>query len=215
MNKKIIIVLLFCLFDFLVFSKDIYAINSTPSATPSQDLQDKIKSLVKENLETTENVIKNEITSKSLLGYVGKVKSVGIKNITLETEKDLLQISVLPTTQISKSGAEIKTSSIALSDKLIVIGIKNKDGVLEAKTITVVPEQDPATLVTTKAEIATISKIDYKKKTFTLTINNQSISFTLSKKSTVKLEDLTEGDTIFCITKMYQGKSSLSRAVKI
>lgn len=193
----------------------VLAITSTPSATPNQELQDKIKSLVKENLETTESIIQKDVVLKSLVGYSGKVKSVGSKNITLEVDQDLLQVAVTASTTITKLGTEIKTTSIALADKLIVIGQKTKDNVLEAKTISVISEPNPETIVTTKAEIATIKNIDLKKKTFTLVINSQDLSFTLSRKSTVKLENFTDGDQIFAITKKYQGKNSLSRAIKI
>ncbi len=210
--KKLTSLLLTILF---LVATPVYAVTSTPSATPSLELQDKIKTLVKENLETTENLIQKEVTSKSLLGYTGKVKSIGSKNLTLEIEKDILQISILTTTSITKDGAEIKTSSIALGDKLMIIGTKTKDDVIEAKIINVIKEDDPTTIVVTKPAIATIKNLDLKKKTFTLTINGEDVAYTLSKKTTVKLDDFKEGDTILAITKKYQGKYSLSRAVKI
>jgi hypothetical protein len=220
MNKKIITILIFCIFEFFTSLSassrfQTYAVTSTPSATPSMQLEEKIKTLVKENLETTEGLVQKEVVAKSLLGYSGTVKSVGTKNITLEIDKDLLQIAVLPTTIITKAGAEIKTSALALGDKLIVIGSKSKDASIEAKIINVIPEVDEKTLVITKAEVAIISKIDLKKKTFSLNIKGQDVAFTLSKKTTVKLENFTDGDQILAITKKYQGKYSLSRAIKI
>lgn len=220
MIKKTITILIFCFFEFLTSLSagrlfQTHAVASTPSATPSLQLEEKIKSLVKENLETTEGLIQKDIVTKSLLGYAGKVKSVGTKSLTLEIDKDLLQIAVLPTTSITKAGAEIKTSALALGDKLIVIGSKLKDESIEAKVINVIPAIDETTLVKTKTEIAVISKIDIKKKTFNLNINGEDVTFTLSKKSTVKLENFTEGDQILAVTKKYLGKFSLSRAIKI
>lgn len=102
-----------------------------------------------------------------------------------------------------------------MADKILIFGIKNKDGVLQAKIITVLAVEDETTIVITKAEVATIKNIDLKKKTFVLVIGQESVPFTLSKKTTVKLEELKDGDTLFAITKKYQGKFSLSRAVKL
>ena len=43
----------FCFFEFLLLTYPAMAVTSTPSATPT-DLEDKIKSLVKDKLEITE-----------------------------------------------------------------------------------------------------------------------------------------------------------------
>ena len=86
---------------------------------------------------------------------------------------------------------------------------------LEAKIINVFPAETDEEVVVTKTQIAYFKNIDTKKKTFTLTINNEDLAFTLSKKSNVKLEDFKDGDKVLAITKKYLGKYSLSRAVKI
>lgn len=215
MIKKLIIILSFCILEFSLLSKNAFALTSTPSATPSVDIENKIKTLVKENLDTTETELKKNILSKSILGFTGKAKSVGTKNITLETEKDLLQIVLTEKTSITKNGSEMKSSSIALGDKLIVYGQKTKEEVLEAKLILVLADTDDTNLVETQTVVATFKTLDLKKKTFKLTINNEDIDFTLSKKNNVKLEDYKIGDTIFAITKKYLGKFSLSKANKI
>ncbi len=199
---------------FLTFSQTVFAVTATTSGTPTQTV-DKIKSLVKENLTATEVDIQKEAINKSIIGYSGKVKTVGTKNITIETEKDLLQILITDATTIFKSTTEIKTSSIAIGDNLLVYGQKNKDDVFEAKHIYVLAVIDEKNIVISKAQVATISDLDLKKKTFSLTINGETISYTLSKKNTVKLEDFKDGDTIFGITKKYQGKLSLSKAIKL
>lgn len=199
---------------FLTFSHTALAVTATTSGSPTQTVE-KIKNLVKENLTATEVDIQKEAINKSIIGYSGKVKTVGTKNITIETDKDLLQILITDTTTIFKGTSEIKTSSIAISDNLLVYGQKNKDDVFEAKQIYVLAPIDEKNIVISKAQIATISDIDTKKKTFNLTINGETTSYTLSKKNTVKLEDFKDGDTIFGITKKYQGKFSLSKAIKI
>lgn len=212
--KKITLLLLVYLF---ILVPTTLGATSTPSASPTtQNNQiDKLKSIVQEYTATTEASLQKEIISKSLYGYVGKVKSVGTKNLTLEVNNDLLQVSITPNTSITKSGSEIKTTSIALADKLLVIGTKTKEDVLEAKQITYVTEEKPENIVITKSYVTSFKNIDLKKKTFTLNIDSEDLPFTLSKKSTVKLEDFKDGDRIIAITKKYQGKYSLSRATKI
>ena len=199
---------------FLTFAQSAFAVTATTSGSPTQTV-DKIKSLVKENLTATEVDIQKEAINKSIIGFSGKVKTVGTKNITIETEKDLLQILITDTTTIFKGATEIKTSSIAIGDNLLVYGQKNKDEVFEAKHIYVLAVVDEKNVVISKAQVATISDLDLKKKTFSLTINGETTSYTLSKKNTVKLEDFKDGDTIFGITKKYQGKFSLSKAIKL
>jgi len=189
------------------------ATTSSPSATPQTI--DRIKDLVKENIEDTESTLQKNVLTSKAFGTTGIVKTVGTKNITIENDKDLLQVLVTNKTSITKANTEIKTSSVAINDKILVIGKKNKDDVLEAIIINVLPAEKPEEVVVSKTEIATINKIDLKKKTFTLTIDGKTIDFTLSKKNNVKLEDFKDGDIIFGVTKKYLGKYSLSRAVKI
>ncbi len=211
MKKLFILVVILFLTSTSVFSA-----TATPSATPtSTSTIDKIKDLVKENLTDTELSVQMEAATKSLMGFTGKVKSIGTKNLTLETDKDLLQVLITDTTTITKAGSAIKTTSIALADSLMVIGQKNKDDVLEAKVINVLPVVDETTLVVVTTKVATIKNINLKTKTFTLILDNQDTAFTLSKKNTVKLEDFEDGDTILAVTKKYQGKYSLSKAVKL
>lgn len=209
MNKYLLLTFL-----LLALVPGVFAATATPSASPTETVE-KIKNLVKENLTATEIDIQKEATSKSIIGFSGKVKTVGTKNITIETDKDLIQILITELTSITKGTTEIKTSSIAIGDNLLVYGQKNKDGVFEAKQILVLAPIDEKNIVISKAQIATINNIDLKKKTFNLNINGEELAFTLSKKNTVKLEEFKDGDNIFGITKKYQGKFSLSKAIKI
>lgn len=182
----------------------------TPTATPSGDLANQIKNMVKENLDATVSNLEQKINLKSLVGQVGTIKSISSGNLTIESEGNTLQITTSDKTTITKSGTAIKLPALAISDQIIVIGTLIKDDIIQAKAIKVYVEDPDA--VVSDAIIAPISVIDLKKKTITLTINTTQVPFTLSKKSTIKLEDLKVGQTIFTITKKYQGKDSLSRA---
>ncbi|OGD83557.1 hypothetical protein A2572_00420 [Candidatus Collierbacteria bacterium RIFOXYD1_FULL_40_9] len=204
----------FLIITFFFFATSVLATTATPSAVPTETI-DKIKNLVKENVTATELDIQKEAAGKSLLGYTGKVKTVGTKNITIETEKDLLQILISEESTIFKGTSQIKTSSIAIGDNLLVYGQKNEDNVFEGKHLYVLAPLDETNIVISKTRVSTINKIDLKKKTFTLIIDGQETNFTLSRKNTVKLEDFKDGDTILGITKKYQGKFSLSKAIKL
>jgi len=188
---------------------------ATPSATPKvsatpTNLEDKIKNLVKENLSATESNLKESINLKSLVGYVGAIKTISAGNISIESDQNIFQVSTTDKTAITKSGTTGKISSLAITDKVIVIGNLVKEDIIQAKMIKVIPEETD--IVETNAVIANIYSIDIKKKTLVLTINKVQMPFTLSKKNTVKLEELKPNQNIFAITKKYQGKDSLTRA---
>jgi hypothetical protein len=187
-----------------------YAANpATSSATPT-NLEDKIKNLVKENLNTTESNLKEAINLKSLTGHVGSIKTISSGNITIETDGNLFQVATADKTIITKGGMPAKLLSLAIADKVIVIGNPLKEDIIQAKSIKVILEDTD--VVETDAIVATISSIDTKLKVIILTVNKIQVPYTLSKKNFIKIAELKPGQTIFAITKKYQGKDSLSRA---
>ncbi|HOX95855.1 MAG TPA: hypothetical protein PLI45_00520 [Candidatus Woesebacteria bacterium] len=206
MKKQIIIALL----TIVTFaSGSVYAIDSTSSAT--SDMQDKIKTLVQENISTTEAKLKEKVDLQTLVGYVGIVKTIGSDNLTVDTQGILLQVSSNAKTVYTKNGVTVKLTSLAIGDQVIVIGTSVKDDIVQAKKVTVIKE-DTSDQVITTAVVAKVTAVDTKKKIITLNINGTDQTLTLSKKSTVKLEDLSADQTILGIVKLYQGKLSISRA---
>jgi hypothetical protein len=182
----------------------------TTTVTPSENLEDKIKNLVKENLSATELNLKEAINLKSLIGHVGTIKSISTGSITVETDGNLFQITISDKTKISKLGIVSKLSSLAISDKVIVIGTLIKEDIIQAKVIKVIAEETD--VVESDAIVAPVTSIDLKKKTITLTVKNAQVPYTLSKKTTIKIADIKVGQILFVITKKYQGSNSLSRA---
>lgn len=186
-------------------------VTTTPSTpTPTENLEDKIKTLVKENLSATESNLKEAINLKSLVGHVGTIKSISAGNITIETDGNLFQVTTTDKTIITKAGVAAKITTLAISDKIIVIGTLIKEDIIQAKSIKAIPQETD--VVTSEAIVATVSVVDLKKKIITLTVDNAQIPYTLSKKSTIKIADIKPGQTLFVITKKYQGADSLSRA---
>jgi len=223
--KQPIINLLACislLITPVFFQHQVLAISPTasPSAKPTeatvtpsqtQDIQEKIKALVSEKVSADEASLREQINQRTLVGYVGYIKSINTDNLTLSTkDNSLLQITTDINAVITKKGAVSKISSLALSDKVIVIGTRLKADIVLAKRITVIA--DEPVLITSSTIVAKISSIDIKKKTITLIVNDQKVVYGLTRKSTVKPEDLNPGETILAISKKYEGKDLLSRA---
>jgi hypothetical protein len=131
-------------------------------------------------------------------------------NLTLDSHNNLLQVTTTDKTSFLKDSSTVKLSSLAIGDKVIIIGTSVKDGIVQAKRISII--KDEPNLVKTSTVVAKVISIDTKKKTIVLKINNTDQTLTLSKKSTVKLDELKAEQTVFAIVKEYEGKLSLSRA---
>lgn len=206
--KQLIILSLIAL--NLIFVPQTLAITATPSASPTTSMADQVKLLVQENLSTTEAKLKEKLNIQALVGFVGKITTISSGNLTVDSQNNLIQITSTAQTSYLKDGSTIKATSLAIGDKVIVIGTSVKNGIVTAKRITVI--KDEPVLVKTTAVVAKIVLVDIKKKTLTLNINGTDQVLTLSKKSTVKLDELAADQTILAIIKEYEGKLSISRA---
>ena len=216
MKKLVSITLLTAL--FLTFTSTVFAVTTTPtathSATTTTDMAAQVKALVQENISTTEAQLKQKVDLQTLVGYVGKITTIGSNNLTVDSQGNLLQITTDSQSTYVKAGSNVKLTSLAIGDKIILIGTSIKDDIILAKKISVVAVDTSEQVITT-AIISKISLIDLKKKTLTLNLNGTDQVLTLSKKSTVKLETLSAGQTILGIIKSYQSKLSISRAIAL
>lgn len=207
--KKTLYIFSFVLLSLIVITP-VYAEIGTSSASPTPNMEDKIKLLVQENLSTTEAKLKEKVDLQSLVGFVGKITTISSGNLTIDSHGDLIQVTTNTKTAFLKDSSTIKVTSLAIGDKIIVIGTSIKDDIVQAKRVTVI--KDEPNLVKTSAIVAKIVKIDLKKRNLTLSINDTDQILTLSKKSNVKLEEYKAGQTIFGIIKEYNGALSISRA---
>lgn len=207
--KKILYIFSLVLLSLIVITP-VYAEIGTPSTSPTPNMEDKIKLLVQENLSTTEAKLKEKVDLQSLVGFVGKITTISSGNLTIDSHGNLIQVTTTTKTAFLKDSSTIKFTSLAIGDKIIVIGTSIKNDIVQAKRVTVV--KDEPNLVKTSAIVAKIVKIDLKKRNLTLTINDTDQLLTLSKKSNVKLEEYKAGQTIFGIIKEYDGALSISRA---
>jgi preprotein translocase subunit YajC len=191
-----------------------FAVTTTPTTTPVYDMEAKVKALVQENISTTEAQLKQKVDLQTMVGFVGKITTIGSNSLTVDSKGTLLQVKTDTQTTFIKSGSAAKITSLAIGDKIILIGTSLKNDIIQAKKVTVIAEVTSEQVITT-AIVAKITAIDTKKKTITLNLNGTNQTLTLSKKSTVKLDTLSTGQTILGIIKEYQGKLSISRAKSI
>lgn len=198
------------IFLSLVFVQPVMAITATPSATPTPDIEEKYKLIVQENVSSIAAKLQEKVNLMSLVGYVGKITTISSGNLTVDSHGALLQVTSTAKTVYLKNNSPIKATSLAIGDKVIIIGTSIKDGIVQAKRVSVI--KDEPILVKTTAVIAKVVSVDIKKKTLTLTINGADQILTLSKKSTVKLDQLKADQTILGIVKEYDGALSISRA---
>lgn len=198
------------IFLSLTLAQPALAITATPSATPTPDIEEKYKLIVQENVSSIAAKLQEKVNLMSLVGYVGKITTISSGNLTVDSHGVLLQITSTAKTVYLKNNSPIKATSLAIGDKVIIIGTSIRDGIIQAKRVSVI--KDEPILVKTTAVIAKVVSIDTKKKTLTLTINGADQILTLSKKSTVKLDQLKVDQTILGIVKEYDGTLSISRA---
>ena len=198
--KQIIFIALFCIFTILV--SPVNAAVATPSATPSTDqvndnLTTRLQTLVKENLATTEAAIKNKLEQQTLIGQTGNITAVTTKGLTLNSKDSVLfQVTVNDKTKIVNGNADIKLSTLAIGQKIIIIGIPEKSDVITAKRIVTITDTTPNPRQVVYGQII---KVDEKAKTFNMSTVNGKIN--VSVKANYKVTDLKVGQTLLAIVK--------------
>lgn len=209
--KQLSILLSFIALSFFSVSSAFAAPSSTSSAaTPTPTTSTDFAAQVKTIVASTEAKLKEKVELQSIVGYVGKISTISSGNLTIDSQGNLIQVTTSTKTAFLKDTTTIKSTALAIGDKVIVIGTSAKEGIVSAKRVSVI--KDEPNLVTTSVIISKISSLDLKKKTLTLNINGLDHPLTLSKKSTVKLEELKADQTILGIIKEFDGKFSISRA---
>lgn len=212
---------------FLFTTTPAFAVTSTSSATTQKitvtatpaineetvnsNLQDRVKEIIQEKLSSSEAQIKDKVSQISLVGYTGKVSAVTSSSITLDTQGEIFQIATTETTQIISANQKIKLSSIAIGDKVIVIGnINVKKDIITAKRIVVIKESTPSE--PTKAAMGTIASIDKAKRTFTLKSSKETLSLLLARKANLKIDELVIGKQLFVIIRPQEAGQVVTKA---
>lgn len=204
LNLKITISLSILFFVFLpvtVFSQetDSPEITSSSSAESIQEnLKERIKNVVKENLDQTELSLREKINQQTLMGFAGQITKLTDESITIKNEDKNLQIVTNEETVLVRNNQNIKVSSLSIDERIIVIGNLNSEDILTAKRIVTTTSKEAT--VKRQTFVGHILDIDIKNDSFEL-LNQDNVSVTISlpSKSTTDIEDLSANQNIIII----------------
>ncbi|OGD70719.1 hypothetical protein A3A84_02480 [Candidatus Collierbacteria bacterium RIFCSPLOWO2_01_FULL_50_23] len=208
--------LLLTTYILVLSAHPIFAVDSldTPVGSASaikEDINKRIKEAIDKNLKNTQAVLSE--SSDQIVGYVGIVSDIKQGVFNLNTDTIALQVSLGSATQIIKDNQPLKTELISLKDKAIVIGNLSSPDILTAKRIVIIKEIAPKS--EKKVVLSTIVKVDLKKKTITLKIDDKALEMTMGKlikfdlatlKLTQKIFGIIVIDTASGGTTLIQGK---------
>lgn len=152
-----------------------------------------LKKALDKNLDQTEKVLAEESTRP--VGYAGTISDIKQGVFTLESGSVSLQVSFDTKTTIVKDGQTLKPELISIKDKAIVIGNLTGPEIIAAKRIVIYKEVAPKS--SKKIVFSPIVKIDIKKKTITLKINDKNQEVTLGKLIKLDFATLTLDQKIF------------------
>lgn len=194
MKRIFLLIILICL-PLLTQSVPTYALVLTPPATPtgSADIDPE---LIKENIKKRiEQAIKNQNTeaSKKKVAFIGTLSSVTKNSFNLESASgSIKQASTSATTVFIDlpSNREMKAADVSIGDYLAALGFLNEDTkVLDARRILVLAA--PPQLPIRKPVYGTISAIDLKKNSLTLTKskNGEVVTVVVTAKTNLTVTD--------------------------
>jgi hypothetical protein len=177
---------------------------STPTSSNSKEASDSANQ-VDENLKKRiQEIVKDKDQENkldnSLKGYVGTIAKINDTAIVITTvEGKTLQIITSDTTDIVRSGQDIKASSLSINERVIIIGYLNTQDILSAKRIVAIKdgkEDNRQTIV------GPVTETNLKANSFTLQTTTQKLVIDLPKKSSFDLEELQENQTLLAIVEI-------------
>lgn len=200
------------IFIFLSLTTSSFAVSPSPTATDTSTptdspttIQEKIRTLVRDNLATTESKLKEKIDQSTLVGYSGEITEIKNGNVTISTPDGALEATTDSNTVIVIKGAVSKLDKLAIGNRILIIGTSVKKDILEAKRIILSPEAP------TKPEIflAEVSELNAKTKTISFT-GNKTV-FNIGRKMSLRLKELAIGQKLIVVTKTLDGSPYLTQ----
>ncbi len=172
-----------------------------PIATDSKTMVEKtyedVLQKAKDNAKQTEAVLDEKADQNRLVGYAGSVTDIKQGVFSLDSRGVTLQVSYSPGTIIIKNGVTLKPELLAVGDRAIVIGNLTGPDIVTAKRIVISKPVAPKS--TKKTIFSPIVKIDIKKKTLTLKVDDKNREVALGKLIKLDLTTLTLDQKIFGI----------------
>ena len=173
----------------------------TPIASDSQTIvnqtTEEILKNAKERSKQTEAALDAKADRNRLVGYAGSISDINQGVFSLDSRDTTLQISYTASTTIVKEGLALKPELLAVGDTALAIGNLTGPDILAAKRIVVFKETVPK--FSKKTIFSPIVKIDAKKKTLTLKVDDKNLEVALGKLLKLDLTTLTLDQKIFGI----------------
>ena len=198
----------------------IRAVSSTPSAQTEEEqaspdseirnnLQNRIRNIVQQNLSTTEAELAEKVAQNKLVGYTGIITAISTESITVKFNGDIFQVSTGEKTTYYKAGQNAKFTSLAIGDKAIVIGLLPKADILDAKRIVVIKDT-PSSLP--QVIFGTIKTVNTKTRIITISSGETENEMIISRKANLSVSDFEEGKKAVVIVRDQNGDSVITQA---
>lgn len=171
-----------------------------PIASDSQTIITKTEEEILKNAKERSQKTEATLIAKAnnlLVGYAGSITDIKQGVFSLDSRGATLQVSYAGTTAIVKDGASLKPELLAVGDKAIVIGNPTGSDIVSAKRIVISKPAAPKFIK--KTIFSPIVKIDTKKKTLTLKVDDENREVALGKLIKLDLTSLTPDQKIFAI----------------
>jgi len=195
LNKKYLLSIIFTLLLLLSPTLILAQADSTSSGTLDEDsikqsIQDRIKKAIEKNLDSAQQTLDEaqEPQAKAFVGLVDSISesAISLNVITPDGSTTLKQVTIIPDTQIIKSGADIDATDIAIGQKVVAMGITSDNQVLEG--VRVVVESIPTLRYQTI--YSAIQTFDEDEQTISFTQASDGIDQPLDILSSTDLLDL-------------------------
>ncbi len=170
----------------------------SPIASSSQIINQTKEEILKK-AQAQFNQTEQNLTIKAeniLVGYLGTITDIAQNAITLVSDKINLQVSYATDAAFIKNGKAIKPDQLSIKDDVIVIGNMVGNEVLNAKRLVVSPIQS-SSIPTKQTIFVTISKINLKTKTLSVTLGQEDQVLSLDKNLKLDLTSIKIGQKIF------------------
>jgi len=180
--KKLLIAFIITLLSLQLTSPLLAVDEATDSATTDEqaedNLQERIKNTVQENLNQAEDNIRQKLEEKMLLGYTGTITNIKEEIITADTNNNLYQIIFDDDTTVIRNGQSIDPEDLSIDEDIIIMGYLSSDDILTARRIVTTNLTPDNTIRQTL--IGTLQEIDQDEDVLYLLLDDQPLEVDVS-----------------------------------
>lgn len=192
--KKLLISFIITILSLQLASPLLAVDQATDSATTDEqaedNLQERIKNTVQENLNQAEDNIRQKLEEKLLFGYTGTITNIKEEIITANTNNNLYQIIFDDDTVVVRSGQNIDPEDLSIDEDIIIMGYLSSDDILTARRIVTTDLTPDDTFRQTFT--GTLQEIDQEEDVLYLLVDDQSLEIDISDYDFDDEEDLPQ-----------------------